>query len=80
MFKQIFEIFKSDSLYQQALIECHKMLDIDLEMFQASIHSLRKSDSADIDIEIYEMDKKIKMSNRIMDEIKSYLLVMKLDI
>ena len=59
MFKQIFEIFKSDSLYEQALIECHEMLDIDLTMFKASIKSLRKSDSADIDIDIFAMDKKI---------------------
>ena len=53
MFKQIFEIFKSDSLYEQALSECHEMLDIDLTMFKASIESLRRSDSADIDIDIY---------------------------
>ena len=64
MFKQIFEIFKSDSLYEQALSECHEMLDIDLTMFKASIESLRKSDSADIDIEIYEMDKKINEFER----------------
>jgi len=64
MFKQIFEIFKSDSLYEQALLECHEMLDIDLTMFKASIHSLRKSDSAEIDIDIYEMDKKINEFER----------------
>ncbi len=43
MLKQIFEIFKSDSLYEQALSECHEMLDIDLTMFKVSIESLRKS-------------------------------------
>jgi len=64
MFKQIFEIFKSDSLYKQALGECHEMLDIDLAMFKASIQSLRKSDSADIDIDIYGMDKKINEFER----------------
>jgi len=64
MFKQIFEIFKSDSLYEQALTECHEMLDIDLTMFKASIQSLRKSDSADIDIDIYAMDKKINEFER----------------
>ena len=53
MFKQIFEIFKSDSLYKQALVECHEMLDIDLTMFKASIQSLRKSDTAELDIDIY---------------------------
>ena len=64
MFKQIFEIFKSDSLYEQALSECHEMLDIDLTMFKASIESLRKSDSAEINIDIYEMDKKINEFER----------------
>jgi len=64
MFKQIFEIFKSDSLYEQALSECHEMLDIDLTMFKESIKSLRKSDSAEIDIDIFAMDKKINEFER----------------
>ena len=64
MFKQIFEIFKSDSLYEQALVECHEMLDIDLSMFKESIKSLRESDSADIDIDIFAMDKKINEFER----------------
>ncbi len=64
MFKQIFKIFKSDSLYEQALKECHEMLDIDLTMFKASIQSLRKSDSAELDIDIYAMDKKINEFER----------------
>ena len=64
MFKQIFEIFKSDSLYEQALSECHEMLDIDLQMFKASIKSLRESDIAEINIDIYAMDKKINEFER----------------
>ena len=64
MFKQIFNIFKSDSLYEQALLECHEMLDIDLRMYKESIKSLRKSDSADIKIDIYAMDKKINEFER----------------
>jgi phosphate uptake regulator len=64
MFKQIFEIFKSDSLYEQALSECHEMLDIDLTMFKESIKSLRKSNSAEIGIDIFAMDKKINEFER----------------
>ena len=64
MFKQIFEIFKSDSLYEQALSECHEMLAIDKTMLEASVQSLRKSDSADIDVDIYAMDKKINEFER----------------
>ncbi|MDP6570065.1 MAG: PhoU domain-containing protein [Candidatus Marinimicrobia bacterium] len=64
MFKQIFEIFNSNSLYEQALEECHEMLDIDLTMFKASIQSLRKSDSSEINIDIYAMDKRINEFER----------------
>ena len=64
MFKQIFEIFKSDSLYEQALLECHEMLEIDREMFNESIKSLRESDTAEIPIDIFEMDKKINQFER----------------
>ena len=28
MFKRIFDLFKADSLYEQALTECHEMLGI----------------------------------------------------
>jgi len=64
MFKQIFEIFKSDSLYEQALGECHEMLAIDKTMLEASVKSLRNSDSAEIDIDIYAMDKRINEFER----------------
>ena len=64
MFKQIFELFKSDSLYEQALLECHEMLDITKEMFNESIQTLRHSDTADISIDIYAMDKKINSFER----------------
>ena len=59
MFKEIFDMFKGDSLYIQALHECHEMLEIDREMFTQSIKALRTSDSAEIPIDIYAMDKKI---------------------
>ncbi len=64
MFKQIFEIFKSDSLYEQALQECHEMLEIDRQMFNESINTLRNSDTADIPIDIYAMDRKINRFER----------------
>ena len=76
MFKQIFEIFKSDSLYEQALSECHEMLDIDLQMFKASIKSLRKSDTAEINIDIFAMDKKINEFERdVRRKIMTHLVV-----
>ena len=64
MFKQIFEIFKSDSLHEQALTECHEMLEIVRQMFNESVNSLRNSDTAEIPIDIYSTDKKINEFER----------------
>ena len=64
MFKQIFNLFKSDSLYEQALNQCFEMLDTDLLMFNESVKSLRESDTAEIPIDIFEMDKKINQFER----------------
>ena len=64
MFKQILEIFKSNSLHEQALTECHEMLEIVREMYNESTNSLRNSDTAEIPIDIYGMDKKINEFER----------------
>lgn len=64
MFKQIFQLFSSDSLYEQALEECHDMLDIDLTMYKASMFSLRESDNAEMSVNIYKLDKKINRFER----------------
>ena len=53
MFKQIFELFKSDSLYEQALCECYEMLEIVRKMFNESTYSLRQSDTSEIPITLY---------------------------
>ena len=76
MFKQIFELFKSDSLYEQALGECHEMLEIVREMFNESITALRHSDTADIPIDIYAMDKKINEFERdVRRKVMTHLVV-----
>ena len=76
MFKQIFELFKSDSLYEQALTECHEMLEIDREMFNESVKSLRTTDNADIPIDIYAMDKKINEFERdVRRKVMTHLVV-----
>ena len=64
MLKEFFNLFKSDSLFEQAITESYNMLDIDLAMFSESVKSLRESDTADINIDIYEMDKKINHFER----------------
>ena len=76
MLKQIFELFKSDSLYEQALKECHDMLDIDKKMFNESVKTLRQLDTADISIDIYAMDKKINQFERdVRRKIMTHLVV-----
>ena len=64
MFKQIFNLFKSDSLYVQALEECHEMLDIDLKMFQESINVLRNKDNSESSFNIRKADLKINEFER----------------
>ena len=64
MFKQIFELFKANSLYTQALKECYEMLDIDLLMYKFSTESLRRKETVEIPYNIYETDKKINEFER----------------
>ena len=76
MFKQIFELFKSDSLYEQALDECYEMLELVREMFNESVKTLRESDTADISVDIYNTDKKINAFERdVRRKIMTHLVV-----
>lgn len=64
MWKNLFNLFKQDDLYTQALHESYTMLDLDLQMFQTSIETLRKSDTGDVKIDIYALDKRINAYER----------------
>ena len=64
MLKEFFSILKSDSLFEQALSECHEMLEIVREMFNSSTNSLRNPKTEDHPLNIYEMDKKINHFER----------------
>ncbi len=76
MFKQIFNLFKSDSLYQQALEECYEMLDIDLEMFQESINVLRNKDDSESSFDIAKTDIKInKFERSVRRKVMTHLAV-----
>ncbi len=52
-------LFSEDNLYIQALKESYKMLDMDMVMYEAAIESLRHSDTADIPVDIYDLDQQI---------------------
>lgn len=64
MLKELFGVFKEGDLYSQALDECHEMLDISQKMYVASVESLRRSESADVDLDIYAADQKINAFER----------------
>ena len=64
MLKELFGVFKEGDLYSQALDECHEMLEISQKMYVASVESLRRSDSSDVDLDIYAADQKINAFER----------------
>lgn len=64
MWKNIRSLFRKNDLYTQALHESYTMLDLDLEMYEASVASLRQSDTAEIPIDIYQIDKQINSYER----------------
>jgi phosphate transport system protein len=62
--KNLLSLFRKDNLYAQALAESHQMLDIDLEMFEASVESLRRYDDGTMPIDVYKMDKQVNRFER----------------
>ncbi|MFO7767910.1 MAG: PhoU domain-containing protein [bacterium] len=64
MLKELFGVFKEGDLYAQAMEDCHEMLDITRQMFRASVESLRRRDSAEIDLDVYATDQVINRFER----------------
>lgn len=64
MWKNIRTLFRKNDLYTQALDESYTMLDLDLAMYEASVVSLRKSDTSDIPLDVYKTDKEINSYER----------------
>ena len=63
-FKQLIELWKTANSMTQALEDSHVMLESTHKMFTESVKSLRQSDSAEVDIDIYEMDQMINRYER----------------
>lgn len=59
MFKIIKKYLKKESLLAQAYAETETMLKTCLEMYEATVRSLRYSDTAELKIDIYQKDKLI---------------------
>lgn len=64
MWKNFFNVFKQDDLYTQALHESYTMLDLDLSMYEASLETLRRTSTTDVQIDIYGLDKRINSYER----------------
>ena len=64
MWKEIISVFQKDNLYQQAFDESCEMMETSGKMYAASVESLRQSDTAEIKIDIYALDKEINKSER----------------
>jgi phosphate uptake regulator len=64
MLREIFKLLAKDNLQVQALSQCYEMVDICHKMVLASVESLRRRDNAEVDIDIYEMDKKLNAFER----------------
>ena len=76
MWKTLIGAFKKHNLYQQALAEACEMLETDGRMFEASVESLRRSDTADIAVDIYKLDKEINRSERdVRKKVMTHLVV-----
>ncbi|TVR46931.1 MAG: hypothetical protein EA425_16585 [Puniceicoccaceae bacterium] len=62
--KNLLSIFSQNDLYTQALEESHRMLDLALTMYEASVESLRRRDDGTMDIDLYAMDKQVNRYER----------------
>ena len=62
-FKQFIELWKTADSLTQALEDSHVMLETTYEMFTESVKSLRRSDSANVDIAIHGMDRQINRNS-----------------
>tara|TARA_B100000676_G_scaffold287301_1_gene317703 strand:+ start:461 stop:1132 length:672 start_codon:yes stop_codon:yes gene_type:complete len=64
MFNTLTALFRKENLIEQALAECHEMLALDWEMFQASTEALRRSDDNEPKIDIADSDKRVNRYER----------------
>jgi len=64
MIENLLNVFRKHSLFNQAVDECHAMLDLDWAMYEASTRSLRQSDTGEIALDVAATDKRINAYER----------------
>ncbi|MBD3170290.1 MAG: hypothetical protein GF307_12460, partial [candidate division Zixibacteria bacterium] len=76
MFKTIKELWGKDKLLDSAYEDTFKMLSESLNMFKASVKSLRESDTGEIEFDIYEKDIRInKLQRRVRKQVITHVAV-----
>jgi phosphate uptake regulator len=64
MFKSLLEIFRKESLIDQAIADTARMIGEDRFMFEEAVRSLRHSDTADVAFDFVQKDKMINKFQR----------------
>lgn len=64
MWKQLFAVFKNDSLLDKAFQQSYEMLDITREMFLEAKSNLREKDHNRLHLDIYTQDRKVNKFER----------------
>ena len=63
-FKELYELWRKDNLFTQAVQEAHTMLESTFLMFNESIRSLREKDDGEMSDEIYLKDQEVNKFER----------------
>lgn len=64
MIRDILKLLSKDNLQVQALTECYEMIELCEKMVTASVDSLRNRDDAQMEENVYDMDKKLNRFER----------------
>jgi phosphate uptake regulator len=76
MLKELFAIFKKDTLLDRAYRRSYEMVDITWEMFLKSKNSLRETDLSELDVNIYDRDVEVnKYQREVRRNVLSHLAV-----
>ena len=60
-FKELYELWRKDNLFDQAIKDSRTMLKNTSEMFEEAVKSLREKDNGEISDEVYKKDHEINL-------------------
>ena len=70
-FKELYELWRRDNLFDQAIKDSNLMLKNTNKMFEEAVKSLREKDEGEISDEVYKMDREI---NQYEQEVRAKIL------